>query len=47
MENKPSWVVSTEYYGTNLLAHLTNEEQAVMSIQYRVLKYYGTNELAH
>ena len=28
---KPRWVVRSEYYGTNVLAHQKNEEQAVMT----------------
>ena len=47
MKNKPWWVVRTEYYSTNVLAHETNGEQAAMSFPYRVLRYYDTTVLAH
>ena len=39
MKNKPWWVVRTEYYSTNVLAHQKNEEQVIMSRPYRVLQY--------
>ena len=29
MKNKLQWVVCTEYYGINVLAYQTNEEQAL------------------
>ena len=38
MKNK-WWVAPTEYYSANLLARLTNKEQAVMSRPYRVQRY--------
>ena len=44
MKNKPWWVVRTEYYSTNVLAHQKMKNKSWWVAR---TEYYSTNVLAH